>query len=105
MRWVKCAAFLLLILGLFPGSILAGDAPFDVQGTYLAYSYDYNQIYGENIQFFSDFCTLSSDYLKIDVSSRLFMAIGNVAVEKDGQTFRADIFIFNPDLEKGSLIR
>ncbi|MGD2295571.1 MAG: hypothetical protein PVF22_07015 [Candidatus Aminicenantes bacterium] len=105
MRLVKYVTLSILILGLLPDSIRAEDSPIEIQGTYLAYSYDFNQIYGENLQFYSDFCTLSSDYLKVDISSRLFMAGGNVVVEKDGQTFRADVFVFNPSLEKGSLIR
>ena len=83
----------------------AADSIIDLQGTYLAYSYDYNQIYGENVEFNSEFCVLTSDYLKADIPSRLFIAAGNVVVVKEGITYSGDEFIFNPAQNKGTLIK
>jgi hypothetical protein len=81
-----------------------GKNPLDIQATYLIYSYDHNQIYGENVDFESDFVRLTCLYLKADLGSRLFLAVGNVAVEKDGDIQTGDEFIFNPFERRGTLV-
>ncbi len=78
---------------------------FDLQGTYLAYSYDYNLIYGESVEFISEFCILTSDYFNADIPSRLFIAIGNIILTKEGKPYSGDEFIFDPVLNKGTIIR
>ncbi|MFC2168291.1 hypothetical protein ACFLRW_04835, partial [Acidobacteriota bacterium] len=93
---MKKCVLSLLFLALLVSSASAEDTFIDLQGSYLAYSYDYNQIYGENVELYSDFCVLTSDYFKADIPSRLFIAIGNVVVAKEGKTYRGDEFIFNP---------
>ncbi len=90
---------------LFPQILVSEDIAIDLQGTYLTFSYDYNQIYGENVELDSEFCHVYADYIKIDVVSRLFLAVGNVVLEKDGVMFSCDEFLFNPEEEEGLLIR
>ncbi len=90
---------------LFPQILVSEDIAIDLQGTYLTFSYDYNQIYGENVELDSEFCHVYADYIKIDVASRLFLAVGNVVLEKDGVMSSCDEFLFNPEEEEGLLIR
>ncbi|MFC2161658.1 hypothetical protein ACFLRX_08415 [Acidobacteriota bacterium] len=102
---MKKCVLSLLFLALLVSSASAEDTFIDLQGSYLAYSYDYNQIYGENVELYSDFCVLTSDYFKADIPSRLFIAIGNVVVAKEGKTYRGDEFIFNPVMNEGTIVR
>lgn len=98
--------FILVLLSfLFPQLLISEDINIDVQGTYLIFSYDYNQIYGENVELLGDFCHVYADYMKIDLASRLFLAVGNVVLEKNGVLSSCDEFLFNPDEEDGLLIR
>lgn len=90
---------------LLPQILISEDIKIDVQGTYLTFSYDYNQIYGENVELDSEFCHVFADYIKIDLVSRLFLAVGNVVIEKNGVLSSGDEFLFNPDEEDGLLIR
>jgi len=90
---------------LLPQILISEDIAIDVQGTYLTFSYDYNQIYGENVELDSEFCQVFADYIKIDLVSRLFLAVGNVVLEKNGVLSSGDEFLFNPDEEDGLLIR
>jgi lipopolysaccharide assembly outer membrane protein LptD (OstA) len=90
---------------LLPQILVSEDIAIDVRGTYLSFSYDYNQIYGENVELDSDFCHVYADYIKIDITSRLFLAVGNVVLEKDGVLSSCDEFLFNPEEEDGLLIR
>lgn len=96
---------LVLLSFLLPQILVSEDIAIDLQGTYLTFSYDYNQIYGENVELDSDFCHVYADYIKIDVASRLFLAIGNVVLEKNGVLSNYDEFFFNPEEEDGLLIR
>ena len=90
---------------LLPQILISEDIAINVQGTYLTFSYDYNQIYGENVELDSEFCHVFADYIKIDLVSRLFLAVGNVVLEKNGVLSSGDEFLFNPDEEDGLLIR
>lgn len=96
---------LVLLNFLLPQILVSEDIAIDVQGTYLVFSYDYNQIYGENVELDMDFCHVFADYVKIDVASRLFLAVGNVVLEKDGVMSSCDEFLFNPEEKDGLLIR
>lgn len=75
-----------------------------LKGEYLAYSYDSNQIYGENIEFqfssYSVFCR----YIKIDITFRIFYAYGDVILEKEDEKLQGDEFLFNPPENNGKLI-
>jgi len=105
MSIMKKCVFAVLFLILFVSSVWAEETFLDLRGSYLAYSYDYNHIYGENVELYSDFCALTSDYFKANISLHLFIAIGNVVVAKEGKTYRGDEFIFNPTMNKGTIIR
>ncbi len=96
---------LVLLSFLLPQILVSEDIAIDVLGTHLSFSYDYNQIYGENVELDSDFCHVYADYIKIDVASRLFLAVGNVVLEKNGVLSSCDEFLFNPEEEDGLLIR
>lgn len=102
---LKSFFVLVLLLFLLPQNLVSENIAVDVKGTYLSFSYDYNQIYGENIELDSEFCVVYADYLKVDVDSRLFLAFGNVLLEKNGEYLSCDEFLFNPEEEDGLLIR
>ncbi len=101
----KAILCLVLILVLLPLFLISEDVHIDLMGTYLTYSYDNNQIYGENIELVMEFCHLTADYIKIDIASQLFLAIGNVIFEKNSEKFSGDEFLFNPEEEDGILFR
>lgn len=99
------AAFLFLWAGLvlaaFGGA--AGNR-FRIDGTYLAYSYDHSQIYGENITFNLDAYAVACRYLKIDLPSRSFIAYGGVVVTRGDDRREADELPFDPSKNEGCLI-
>ena len=72
---MKTYALAALFIVLLVSSSSAEETFFDLRGSYLAYSYDYNQIYGEKVELYSEFCVLTADYFKADIPSRLFIAI------------------------------
>jgi hypothetical protein len=75
-----------------------------LKGEYLSYSYDFNQIYGENVEFEFSSYSVSCRHIKIDITPRKFYAYGEVILEKEDEKFRADEFLFNPQERKGILI-
>ncbi len=75
-----------------------------LKGEYLAYSYDFNQIYGENVEFKFTSYSVTCRHIKIDITPRIFYAYGDVILEKEGEKFQADEFLFDPQLRKGTLI-
>jgi len=82
----------------------ADDILLRLKGDFLAYSYDYNQVYGRNLEFkFAD-NEVTCRYIKIDINSRSFYAYGAVVLKKDGEILRGDEFLFDPEGKKGSLI-
>lgn len=92
--------------GFFICSLLtAADATLlRLKGDFLAYSYDYNQVYGRNLEFkFSDY-KVTCRYIKIDINSRSFYAYGAVVLKKSGEILRGDEFVFDPEGKKGNLI-
>lgn len=92
--------------GFFICSLLtaADDILLRLKGDFLAYSYDYNQVYGRNLEFkFAEY-EVTCRYIKIDINSRSFYAYGAVVLKKDGEILRGDEFLFNPEEKKGSLI-
>jgi len=92
--------------GLFICSLLtaADDALLRLEGDFLAYSYDYNQVYGRNLEFkFVDY-EVTCRYIKIDINSCSFYAYGAVVLKKGGEILRGDEFVFDPEEKKGSLV-
>jgi len=76
----------------------------ELQGDYLAYSYDHNQILGEKITFrFLDHA-VSCLHVRIDLSERVFYAFGKVRLEADGETVSGDEFFFDPAGKKGMIV-
>jgi len=81
------------------------EHPVNIQGTYLIYSYDHNQIYGENVTLVSTLGLLKCLYLKVDIGLRLFHAIGDIVLEKSGEIRKGDELIFKLEGTRGTLIR
>ncbi len=80
------------------------DEVLRLKGKYLVYSYDLNFIYGEDVEFdFSEY-TVSSLYIKIDISAHVFYAYGDVVLRKDGEKIKGDEFLFSPEEKKGKLV-
>lgn len=75
-----------------------------LEGSYLAYSYDHNQIYGENVKFQFASYNAACRYLKIDINLRAFYAYGDVVLKKGNEELSGDEFLFNPLEKKGELI-
>lgn len=75
-----------------------------LKGEYLAYSYDFNQIYGENVEFKFSSYRAACRHIKIDITPKIFYAYGDVILEKEDDKFYADEFLFNPQTRKGTLI-
>ena len=95
----------LFVAGLALSSSAAGSGILlRVDGAYLAYSYDYNQIYGENVTFKLDPYDVSCRHFKIDLASRSFTAYGAVVVAKDGEKREADELLFDPQNKEGLLL-
>ncbi len=76
----------------------------EFKGSYLAYSYDFSQIYGEDVRFRILTYEVSCDHLKIDISARLFYAYGSVVLKKEGERLEGDEFFFNPEEKRGTLV-
>jgi hypothetical protein len=67
-----------------------------LDGAYLAYSYDLGRIYGERVTFRLDGFEVACGTLKIDISSRTFLAVGRVILTKDGMSLEFDELLFEP---------
>ena len=101
----RSAGLFLLWAGLALLSFGAGSSIlFRVDGAYLVYSYDHNQIYGENVTFRLDPYDVACRYLKIDLASRSFTAYGGVLLTKDEEKREADEFLFDPQKKEGLLL-
>jgi len=76
----------------------------DIKGSFLVYSYDNRQIYGENVAFKLKAYDIVCQYIKIDLPSRAFLAYGGVKLTKSGEKHEADEFFFDPQKKIGLLI-
>lgn len=94
------------LLLFFCGSLSAAQKTvLTVEGEYIAYSYDHNQIYGENVRFaFSGYAVVSR-FIKIDLGTRIFYAYGSVTLTKAGETLSGQELFFNPLDGRGTLFR
>jgi len=97
-----------LILPLFllisPLLLSSEEILISLKGEYLAYSYDFNHIYGEKVEFQFSSYSVSSQYIKIDIPSRTFYAYGDVVLKKEDKILQGDEFLFNLKENKGTLI-
>ncbi|MBA7613635.1 hypothetical protein ES703_20889 [subsurface metagenome] len=75
-----------------------------IKGEYLAYSYDFNQIYGENVEVEFSSYSATCRHIKIDITPKIFYAYGDVILEKGGEKLNGDEFLFDPQAKKGTLI-
>ncbi len=73
-------------------------------GDYLAFSYDFNQLYGENVRFQFHSYEVTCHTIKIDISSKTFYAAGNVELNDSHFEFKGDELIFLPQENTGLLI-
>jgi hypothetical protein len=93
----------MLLIG--PSLLLSEDKILiEFKGSYLAYSYDHNQIYGEGVFFHTLSYNVTCDHLKADIGSRIFYAYGSVVLIKEGERFEGDEFFFSPEERRGTLI-
>ncbi|MHB8054322.1 MAG: hypothetical protein ACYDH3_03650 [Candidatus Aminicenantales bacterium] len=68
-----------------------------LEGAYLAYSYDLNRIFGDRVAFrFAGF-EVAAGGLKADIASRTFLAFRGVTLRKEGTVFLVDELLFAPD--------
>lgn len=76
----------------------------ELKGDYLAYSYDYDQIYGRTVEFHWADYTVKCRHLKIDIPSRSFYAFGEVTLKQEDEVLMGDELLFSPEDRQGSLI-
>ena len=77
----------------------------EFKGSYLAYSYDHNLIYGEGVTFQFFFYDVTCDHLKADIGARIFYAYGSVVVTQEGEKrFEGDELFFSPEARRATLI-
>jgi len=106
MKTGRNLSILLLVFFLLCGIMSAADKMiFQVEGEYLAYSYDHNWIYGEHSRFVFGSYQASCLHLKIDVTSRLFLAYGDVTLRKNDEVIAGDELVFDPVTNRGILTR
>lgn len=102
-------AFSLLFFGMmfFCGIICAdnNEPLLKIQGSYLAYSYDHNWIYGEDVTLFFSGSEVTSRFIKIDLTAQIFYAYGSVRIHEDERELEGEEFYFDPRTNKGILVR
>lgn len=82
----------------------AEDIILRARGSYLAYSYDLNQLYGENVAFHFLTFEVTSRYLIMDIRRQLFCAYGTVSLEDSNGTTQGEEFWFSPIKGQGVLL-
>lgn len=91
-----------MILSFLP--LIAKEDLLHIKGNYLAFSYDFNQLYGEKVQFNFLSYTVTAQYIKIDLSSRAFYASGNILLKEGQKEIYGDELVFLPNEGKGLLV-
>ena len=76
-----------------------------LEADYLIYSYDFNQLYGEQVQFDFKDLRIKADVLRIDFSTRTFHASGSLSLLSEREKREADEFIFQPEEGTGLIIQ
>ena len=95
---------LLFIINAYP-SVSAEKSFLHLKGKYLAYSYDHNQIFGEEVEFSCPSISGKSRHIKTDVSSLLCCAWGDIVLDKAGSVNNGDEFYFDLKTGRGILVR
>jgi len=93
-----------LYLGIASAAAADAQALLRISGSYIAYSYDFNQLFGENVRFPWAGYDVSGRFLKIDFASRACLVFGKVILNKGQQVFEADELLIDPDKNNGLLI-
>lgn len=98
-----------LVLALMPSFLAGGPAEDDLllrlDGAYLAYSYDYGQLFGSEVKFKFGPWEASARVLKADFPSRTFLASGEVSLRGTGEVVNADEVLFDLEKETGWIFR
>lgn len=97
-------AALLLVMNAYP-SVPDEKPLLQLKGKYLAYSYDHNQIFGEEVEFSSPSISGKSRHIRTDVSSLVCCAWGDVVLDGAGSENSGDEFCFDLKTGRGVLIR
>jgi hypothetical protein len=104
---IRARVLLVLGIGLFCLTSLRGDEnPLLVlEGKYLVYSYDFNQILGRDVSFEWAGYTVSCLRFKADINARLFQALGRVKLVQEESELLGDELVFDPEKKMGTLLR
>ena len=90
---------------LFISSAAFAEKPLlKLKGSYFAYSYDLNQVYGENVEFEFLGYRVSGRSIIINIPSRSFCVYGQVVLANDQERATGDEFWFSPKEPAGVLL-
>jgi hypothetical protein len=103
-RKARHLAWLGLCLAVTAAAAADDQALLRISGSYIAYSYDFNQLFGENVRFRWAGYEVSGRSLKIDFASRACLVFGKVVLNKGPDVFEADELLIDPDKGSGALI-
>ena len=70
------------------------ESPLRLKGGYLAYSYDLNHLYGENVEAAGETFEIQARYLTIDLNSRICRAFGAVSLVYGDERNEGDEIVF-----------
>ncbi len=105
---MKNWALFWLFLGLGTSSLSADSDSTEqllrLEGEFLAYSYDFNQIFGREVRFDWEGYRVSCIRLKIDIPSRSFYAYGRVRLARGDEEMAGDELVFDPAGRRGTLV-
>jgi hypothetical protein len=105
---LKNWALLLWFLCLGASYLSAGPGPEEqllrLEGEFITYSYDFNQIFGRAVLFDWEGYRVSCIRLKIDIPSRSFYAYGRVRLVRDEDEITGDELVFDPAGGRGTLV-
>jgi hypothetical protein len=88
----------------FPPAAFAEKPLLKLKGSYFAYSYDLNQVYGENVEFEFLGYRVSGRTVMINIASRSFCLYGQVVMASDQERVAGDEFWFSPKEPAGVLL-
>ncbi len=91
-------------LTLLSPAVFAEKPLLRLKGSYFAYSYDLNQLYGENVEFEFLGYRVSSRYLIINIVNKSFCVYGQVVLAGDTERTAGDEFWFSPEESTGVLL-
>ena len=100
----KITAALCLLPGLCLALASTSDPLLRLEGTYLAYSYDHNQVFGHEVRFLFAGYEVFARRVRVDLVSRSFDALGEVRLKKEGEVLAGDELLFRPDEGRGVLV-